>query len=147
MVKLDLEIKDVFSEFNLLKDKLLYSDGAPGHDLSEEINEVEKAFQSIKQKSGTIDKSLEGFIASEFKKVEKGIGNIQKRLKKAEEQKEEVKINQLQSILDKLFPNGNPQEREDNFLNFYINNPKFIDELIDQLDPFSLKYNILTEDV
>ena len=73
--------------------------------------------------------------------------NIQKRLKKATEQKEEVKINQLRGILDKLFPNGNPQEREDNFLSFYINNPGFIDDLISTLDPFSLRYNVLNEDV
>jgi len=52
----------------------------------------------------------------------------------------------LEGILEKLFPGGNPQEREDNFLNFYINNPDFINELIDHLDPFDLKYNILKED-
>ncbi|MCK5370265.1 MAG: bacillithiol biosynthesis BshC, partial [Cyclobacteriaceae bacterium] len=55
-------------------------------------------------------------------------------------------IKQLEGILEKLFPNGNPQEREDNFLNFYINNPYFIHELIELLDPFKLSYNILTED-
>ena len=93
-----------------------------------------------------LDKSLEGFVMSEYKKVEKSVENIQKRLKKAEEQKEEVSIKQIENILEKLFPGGNPQEREDNFLNFYINNPNFIQELIDALNPFELKYNILTED-
>ena len=83
---------------------------------------------------------------SEYKKTEKGVENIQKRLKKAEEQKQEVGIKQLEGIMEKLFPNGNPQEREDNFLNFYVNNPNFIEDLIELLDPFELKYNILTED-
>jgi uncharacterized protein YllA (UPF0747 family) len=84
---------------------------------------------------------------SEYKKTEKGIVNIQKRLKRSEEQKEEVKLNQLKDVLEKLFPGGQLQEREDNFLNFYINNPNFIEDLIEVLDPFSLKYNILAEDV
>jgi uncharacterized protein YllA (UPF0747 family) len=137
---------DLFKSFDELKEQLLFSDGTPAHDLNEELQEIQKVYDAVKQKASKVDKSLEGFVMSEYKKVEKGIVNIQKRLKRAEEQKEEVKLNQLQGVLEKLFPNGNPQEREDNFLNFYINNPNFIEELIELLDPFSLKYNILTED-
>ena len=145
--KLDIGIKELFEDFDTLKQKLLYSNEDPAYLLTDYLKAVETAFDGIKEKAGDLDKSLEGFVASEFKKVEKGIGNIEKRLKKAEEQKEEVKINQLRGVLEKLFPDGNPQEREDNFLNFYINNTSFIDELIALLDPFSLNYNVLTEDV
>ncbi|MCG8311492.1 MAG: bacillithiol biosynthesis cysteine-adding enzyme BshC [Cytophagales bacterium] len=147
LVKLGLDHGDIFKDFAQLKDQLVYGDGKAAYDLSQELRQIEQVFLLIRQKSGTIDKSLEGFIAGEYKKTEKGIVNIQKRLKKATEQKEEVKINQLRGILDKLFPNGNPQEREDNFLSFYINNPGFIDDLISTLDPFSLRYNVLNEDV
>ena len=146
VAKLELSESDLFKSFDELKEQLLFSDGTPEHDLTEELQEVGKVFDVVKQKAGKVDKSLEGFVMSEYKKVEKSIVNIQKRLKRAEEQKEEVKLNQLQGILEKLFPNGNPQEREDNFLNFFINNPNFTEELIELLDPFSLKYNILTED-
>jgi bacillithiol biosynthesis cysteine-adding enzyme BshC len=146
MDKLQLDPKAVFKHFSVLKEELIYKDTEPVHDLTGQICEIEKVFDSIKSKVNELDKSLEGFVMSEFKKAEKGIGNIQKRLKKAEEQKEEVSIKQLEGILEKLFPDGNPQEREDNFLNFYINNPNFINELIDLLNPFELNYNILTED-
>ncbi len=146
MHKLQVSEQDVFKDFNTLKESLLYRENDPSHDLSDQLHKIGLAFESIRKQAGVLDKSLEGFVLSEYKKVEKGVGNIQKRLKKAEEQKIEVQINQIKGILDKLFPNGNPQEREDNFLNFYINNPAFIDELIDQLDPFVLKFNILTED-
>ena len=144
--KLELSTKDLFKGFDELKEQILYNNDLPDHDLNDELQEIEKVFEKVKQKAGEIDKSLEGFVMSEFKKVEKGIGHIQKRLKKSEEQKEEVKLNQLKDILDKLFPDGNPQEREDNFLNFYINNRDFIEELIELLDPFTLKYNILSDD-
>ncbi len=146
MNKLGLEIGEVFKDFATLKDVLLFKDTEPKYDLSVQLDEIKNAFESIKLKVQELDKSLEGFAMSEFKKTEKGGINIQKRLKNAEEQKQSVTINQLKGILDKLFPNGNPQEREDNFLNFYINNPGLIDELINQLNPFELKYNILTED-
>lgn len=146
IIKLGLGVEEVFKDFATLKEMVLFKDTEPKYDLSDQLSEIENAFESIKFKVQELDKSLEGFAMSEFKKAEKGVINIQKRLKNAEEQKQSVAINQLKSILDKLFPNGNPQEREDNFLNFYINNPGLIDELINQLNPFELKYNILTED-
>jgi uncharacterized protein YllA (UPF0747 family) len=145
--KLRLGPSEVFEDFNTLKEKVLYKDTEPLHDLSDQLSMIERAFKAIQSKAHEVDQSLEGFVMSEYKKIEKGVDNIQKRLKKAEEQKEEVTIKQLESVIDKLFPGGNPQEREDNFLNFYINNPKFTEELLNLLDPFELKYNILSEDV
>jgi bacillithiol biosynthesis cysteine-adding enzyme BshC len=146
MDKLQLSKQGIFEDFSTIKENVLYKNTEKVHDLSNELSDIENVFNSIKSKVGELDKSLEGFVMSEYKKVEKGVENIQKRLKKAEEQKAEVSIKQIENILEKLFPGGNPQEREDNFLNFYINNPDFIQELIDALDPFELKYNILTED-
>lgn len=146
MNKLGLDEKKVFEDFSALKEELFFKDAEPLYDLTSDLKEIEKAFESIKSKVQELDKSLEGFVMSEFKKTEKGVGNIQKRLKKAEEQKQEVGIKQLEGIMEKLFPSGNPQEREDNFLNFYINNPDFIEQLIALLNPFELKYNLLAED-
>jgi bacillithiol synthase len=147
MDKLGLNPTEVFGDYNALKEKVLFQDADPSYDLSEQLSTIESAFKSIQSVASEVDQSLEGFVISEYKKTEKAVDNIQKRLKKAEEQKEAVTLKQLESVLDKLFPGGNPQEREDNFLNFYINNPKFIDELLQLLDPFNLKYNILSEDV
>ncbi|NJN27232.1 MAG: bacillithiol biosynthesis cysteine-adding enzyme BshC [Cyclobacteriaceae bacterium] len=118
LLKLELEVKDVFDDFDSLKEKVLYKDREPQHDLSSEIAEIENIFRKIVSKAANIDKSMEGYVLSEHAKVEKEMLNMQKRLKKAEEQREEIQIKQLQSILAKLFPNGHPQEREDNFLNF-----------------------------
>ncbi len=146
MQKNALEINDLFKDFNTLKEYIISSDEKEQIDLTRELQEFQKVFNTIKEKAGAADKSLEGFVMSEQKKGEKSIDNIQKRIKKAEEQKHEIAINQVQSVLDKLFPNDSLQEREDNFLNFYINNPDFIDELIQKLDPLSLKFNVLTDD-
>ena len=71
--------------------------------------------------------------------------NIEKRIIKAEEHKQEVSLRQLEGIKEKLFPEGKLQERTDNFLNFYINNPEFIDKILEVLDPFDFRFNILSE--
>jgi bacillithiol biosynthesis cysteine-adding enzyme BshC len=146
MDKNALEIRDIFQDMSTLKQRIISSENDAHLDLSDELKGIQKVFLSIREKAGMADKSLEGFVMAEEKKAEKSIDNIQKRIKKAEEQKHEVSINQVQGVLDKLFPNGHLQEREDNFLNFYINNPEFIEELAEKLDPLSLKFNILTDD-
>ena len=38
-------------------------------------------------------------------------------------QNNDIAMGQIDTIKDKLFPNGSLQERHDNFLNFYLNNP------------------------
>ena len=37
-------------------------------------------------------------------------------------------MGQLESLKEKLFPDGGLQERHENLLTYHINNPQFIDE-------------------
>lgn len=113
--------------------------------LDDELEALQKVFDLVAEKAERIDGSLTGFIGAEHAKTAKGFGNIAKRLKKSEERKHEVSLNQIASIKDKLFPSGGLQERHDNLLNFYINNPDFIKELLSHLDPFDLKMHILRD--
>jgi len=95
-------------------------------------------------KAAKVDKSLEGVVAAEAAKTNKSLENISKRLRRAEESKQEIEISQLENILSKLFPSGNLQERHDNFLNFYLNNPQFIVELKSAFDPLDFKFNVIS---
>lgn len=146
MSKNELEITDIFRDFDELKENIISSGDEASYNLDDEIEGLKKIYLSIRDKAGAIDKSLEGFVMSEETKAEKSIENIQKRIKKAEEQRHEISINQVKSILEKLFPNDNLQEREDNFLNFYINEPRFIDELVEELNPLTFRFNVLVAD-
>ena len=55
-------------------------------------------------------------------------------------------VNQLMGLKEKLFPNGSLQERHQNFLNFYVNNPQFIEELLEYLNPFDFNFHVLFEE-
>ncbi len=143
--KLGLDDHDLFRTFTELKEKILRRDSTNFYDLSDEIAALKNLFESIKQKAGSVDKTLEGLVMGEYKNVEKSMDQLGKRIKKAEEQRHEIVLSQLQSVLDKLFPGGNLQEREDNFLNFYLNDPEFLKELVDKLNPFDFRFNILKE--
>ena len=111
------------------------------------LEQLKQVFSSIEEKSFAIDKSLKGFIGSMESKVFKDMENIQKRLKKAEEKNHDTAMTQIDSLKAKLFPNGSLQERHDNFLNFYLNNPDFIKDIQASFDPLDFRFLLLSESV
>ncbi len=144
--KAGLALENYFLPDNQLKS--VYIEKFSNHtvELNREKEILLEVFNSIKNLALTVDKSLEGFIGAEAAKAGKNLDNIEKRLKKAEERKYEQNLKSLLSIKDRMFPEGNLQERSDNFLNFYINNPSFIKQLITHLDPFDYRFNLIIED-
>ncbi|MFY0605668.1 MAG: bacillithiol biosynthesis cysteine-adding enzyme BshC [Cyclobacteriaceae bacterium] len=144
--KLNLSAVDLFKSSNDLKEAFLKTNSDRDYDLVAEKNALAELFEQIKNKGEEIDGSLVGFIGAEGAKALKSIDNIGKRLKRSEEQNNETAMTQLDNLKEKLFPNGGLQERTDNFLNFYLNNPNFIKELLEQFDAFSFKFHVLQDE-
>lgn len=144
--KMGIEIKSLFREEKSLKERFIEENAEHNLSLEREKEVLEQVFLSIKNQALAVDKSLEGFIGAEGSKALKIIENIERRLKKAEETKHDNSLKSLLGIKEKLFPGGNLQERTDNFLNFYINKPEFISEVLTALDPFDFRLHILSED-
>ena len=144
--KLELSPSDLFLGPNELKSTFVTRNAKSSLDLESEKGRIGKIFEEIIEKIKMIDGSLTGYIKSEESKALKNLDQIEKRLKKAEEQNQEMAVNQLMGLKEKLFPNGSLQERHQNFLNFYLNNPQFIDELLEYLDPFDFNFHVLFED-
>jgi bacillithiol synthase len=144
--KLGLKDMDLFQDENELKKKFIAGQEDLAFDFSEERKIFDELFDKLKNKLSAADKTLEGFVLAEKQKALKIIEGIERRAGKSSEDKLKVEIDQLIYIKSKLFPNGSLQEREDNFLNFYINDPGFIDKLSECLDPFDFRFHILRED-
>ena len=144
--KLMIRIEDIFRPVNEIKSNYLQDHTEYSIDLNTEERIMLELFESIRNKSKAVDQSLEGFVQGEKAKVLKSLENIEKRLKKSEEQKQSVELNQIESLKEKLFPSGNLQERTDNFLNFAFNNSDFLKNIKKFLDPFDFRFNIIIED-
>lgn len=142
--KTGLEPQQLFSDAHELKQELLEQNAEQEISLEEESRKLSELFSRIQEKAAAVDKSLEGFVGAESSKAQKSLDNIQKRIKKSEERKHETILNQVDSLKEKLFPGNSLQERSDNFLNFYINDPAFIRRLVEQFDPFDFRFNLLT---
>lgn len=144
--KVNIQATDLFKPTAELKELELQSASTNETELNEELQQLKEVFASIEEKSIAIDKSLKGFIGAMESKVFKDMENIQKRLKKAEENNHETAMSHIENLKSKLFPNGSLQERHDNFLNFYLNNPNFIKDIQATFDPLDFRFLLLSEE-
>jgi len=143
--KLGLSTEQLFMPYDDLIKHYLKEGADIILDLKAEERAVELVFDDIVKKAGEIDVSLQPMIKAELQKSLKSLKNIEGRLIKAEKQKEQVAINQIKGIKDKLFPNASLQERKENFLYAYLLfGEGFIDKLIEQLNPFEQEFVVLS---
>jgi len=144
--KLGLSAHDLFLDEITLKKNFVERNSQNSLSLTTESQEFTNIFDKILVKAIKVDKTLEGAVKGEQQKVLNALENLEKRLKKAEERNQETEVNQLLGVKQKLFPNGIPQERAENFLNFSLNNPAFISQVAEAFDPLDFSFNILVEE-
>lgn len=142
--KLGLSAAALFEDPHQLKARLLKEWSEHEISLEEEQQQLQQFFDALQQKAARVDKSLAGFVGAEGSKAQKSLENIEKRLKKSEEQRHQTELQQLESLQDKLFPNGSLQERTDNFMNFYLNDPQFLERMMQHLQAFDFSLKVLS---
>ncbi|KOY85686.1 bacillithiol biosynthesis cysteine-adding enzyme BshC [bacterium 336/3] len=141
--KLGLTIEDLFLDEISLKKYFVEKNSTNDFHLNQEMEEFKEVFKKIQQKAQQIDKSLEGAIAAEEQKTLKSLDNLEKRLQKAEERNQETQVTQVLGIKEKLFPNGALQERTDNFLNFYLNDSQWLDNVYHLINPWDFNFQVI----
>ncbi|MEN7546518.1 bacillithiol biosynthesis cysteine-adding enzyme BshC [Rapidithrix thailandica] len=141
--KLGFKEGELFQEIHELKKLYLDRHSENAIELTREVEAFQQLFQNVLEKAEQVDKSLVGFVGAEEKKGLKALDNIAKRMKKSEERNQETAMSQIEKLKEKLFPNGGLQERHDNFLNFYLNDPEFIDKLLATLEPLDFRFHVL----
>ncbi len=143
--KLNLRVEELFLTDEKYKSILVAKYAEEDFSLEVELKKLAAVFENIKEKAGKIDKTMEPVTMAELQKGIKGIQDLEKKLKKIEEKKNEGMIVQASQLKSKLFPHGSLQERYDNYLNFQLNNPKFIEQLKMNFNPFDYSFYVLSE--
>lgn len=114
--------------------------------LVDEMASIASTYATAQSKAHTIDPTLVQHLEALQARTEKLLDKAQKKMYRAEKRHHTDKINQYQTVKSVLFPKGNLQERTSNFLNFYPDNPQFVQELLENFDPFDYRMNILIEE-
>ena len=140
--KTGLELKDFFEDKNYLFNHWIVKNSTHNLSLGKEIETIQQILAEVKERANNIDQTLNQFVAAEAKRTLNGLEKIEKKLVKAEKRFHADKLRQIETVKDSLFPSGTLQERTDNFLNFYQQDPHFIQKLIETFDPFDYQFNI-----
>lgn len=143
--KTGLTIEDLFLDKEILFKKAVKEQSSHDIHLNGQKEEILSLFEKIKAQAASIDPTLAPHVEAQQVKTQKKLENIEKKFVRAEKRHQADRLNQIEAVLMALFPNGSPQERVDNFLNFYQSNPSFIDQLITYFEPFDYRFNVLVD--
>ena len=143
MFKEGLEIQEFFEEKNYLFNHWVAKNSTHDLSLGNAMKSVEQLLADIQGRCEKIDPTLGPMTQVEAKRMQHALEKIEKKMLRAEKRLQSDKLRQIESIKDALFPNGDLQERTDNFLNFYQQDPDFINVLVKHFDPFDFKFNVL----
>ncbi len=143
--KLGLSTTDIFRPLPELKKQVGAALGQETVSLSAQQGALAAAFEQVQALAQRLDASLVRTVAAEAQKAAASLAGLEKRLSKAAEAKHETAYAQLAAIKDKLFPNGGLQERTDNVLSVLINNPEFINQLLEIFEPLALEFAVVEE--
>lgn len=104
---------------------------------------IEEVYEVIQQQAEAVDVTLGPMVEGFAQKASKGLEKIEKKILRAQKKNMSDKTRQITEVFQYTRPGGVPQERSDNFLNFYHTNPRFIEDLKGIFDPFDFSYLVL----
>ncbi|MGI4864515.1 MAG: bacillithiol biosynthesis cysteine-adding enzyme BshC [Janthinobacterium lividum] len=143
--KLGLNTLDIFKPVAELKKQVGAQLGQEEVSLAAQQEALAAAYQQVQDLAQRLDPTLVKAVAAEAQKAAGALTGLEKRLAKASEAKHETAYSQLTALKDKLFPEGGLQERTDNVLSVLINNPGFIDQLMQCFEPLALVFAVVEE--
>jgi len=142
--KTGLEWRDLFEEKNHIFNHWVVNHSPRNLTVGAERAEIEKIFESLKQRAEAIDQTLVQFVAAEGKRAANSLEKIERKILRAEKRLHGDKLRQIEAVKDALFPGGKLQERTDNFLNFQQQDPEFVQHLLATFEPFDFRFNVLS---
>jgi len=104
----------------------------------EKINEISEQIKAELQK---IDPTLIPRLEAEKTKFISQIDHLYDKMQKAQKQKLDVQLNQLQKIIAYILPNKHLREREMNILELILNHPEtnIIEKMMQEMKPLGFK--------
>lgn len=142
--KTGISIQELFEDKNFIFNHWVSKNTHHNLTLTEELKTVTGLYSKVKKQALEIDPSLGPLMEAETKRAYKSFEKIESKLLKAEKRHHSDKLRQIEEVKDYLFPNGGLQERSDNFLNFYQQDPDFIQKVLNAFDPFDFQFNLLS---
>jgi bacillithiol biosynthesis cysteine-adding enzyme BshC len=143
ITQLGWEPEQLFQQFEAWKKDYVQSSSTIDFTLAEPRIQVSQLFKYLAYQSRSLDAGLpKAFRAGEARSL-KILEQMGVKLRKAEERRLEVDLLRAKSVFEFLSPGGSPQERVVNFMQFYLDHPTLLEELMTCFDPLDFSMQVL----
>lgn len=145
--KIGLNIDDVFDDVHKLKKDFILKNTTSELDFSELDKLLRDFTEALKIKVSDVNEGLSKYAEAEITKMKNQCSSIQQKLIKAEKEKHENSLKQIEQIKEKLFPNDKPQERVSNFFSLCSDGNVYshLTSIYDAISPFEKDLIVLTQ--
>jgi bacillithiol synthase len=117
--KLGFKTEDFFKDEQTLINEYVQKNGEVKV-LQTYRTEIEKIFAKLTDEANSTEKTLATTVEAEKQKALNSLNMLEQKINKALKQRSETELNQIRNVKAKLFPNGIPQERYENFSTYYL---------------------------
>jgi bacillithiol biosynthesis cysteine-adding enzyme BshC len=143
--QLDVSLEDIFKNEHDLS--LWFTDKISEItiDFSQQRVFLKEQFKALYIQANQTDASFLGAVSAQEKKQLNGLNNLEKRLLRAQKRKHTNQIDRLIALRATIFPNGNLQERNANFSEFYLEyGASLIPRIKRELRPFDAYFTVIS---
>jgi bacillithiol synthase len=141
--QLGLSDMELFLDFEAWKKEHVAQNAILDISLAEEKQQLTMLMTVASQRAVKVDATLESaFEAAKVRSI-KILDHLAGKVRKAEERRLATDLNRMQTLKQMMYPDGNPQERVENMMKFYLADEGFIDKLLANFDPLDFNYLIL----
>jgi bacillithiol biosynthesis cysteine-adding enzyme BshC len=145
--KFEIQLGELFGDVEELIKTFVRKNAGDSISLDSEKEELKKIFDAVRSKIVPVDASLKGNVDAELQKQINALENLESKVMRAAKQKQETAIAQIKKLREKILPEGNLQERYENFIPFYLKHGNdFIPMLENEFDLPVEKLLILSEE-
>jgi bacillithiol biosynthesis cysteine-adding enzyme BshC len=141
--KVGLKTGDLFKSILELEKEWLGRNSQKQLSYSLQMDAIKSTYQTMSEQAGKVDPTLIRHVDALATQALNRIEKAEKKLVRAEKRKHTDALGQIEKVKSVIFPGGTLQERKDNFLSFYQENPHFINELLQSFAPFDYRMHVL----
>ncbi len=118
--KLQLIDADLFQKPEQVLNRFIEEHSTEDLHLLEAKTALDGLYQKLMAEALRLQNGMPGAVEAEFKRQNRGLDRLRKKLFKAEKRKHQDRLESLEKLHKSLFPNGVLQERHANFTDFYL---------------------------
>jgi uncharacterized protein YllA (UPF0747 family) len=144
IAQLEWSPEQLFQKFTNWKKAFVQASSSFDFSLTAAKEQVAQVFKDLGDQSTTLDAGLPKAFAAGELRSSKILEQMGVKLRKAEERRREVELHRAQTVFEYLSPGGSPQERVVNFMQFYLDHPTLLEELMACFDPLDFSMQVLS---